>query len=111
MNRRLSVNPQADRDIDVASLYIAQTSEERALRFLDAVAQTFRQLAEMPGLGNRQQFRSPRLQGLRRWHVQLFPAYLIFYRATEEEVEVVRVLHGARDIQAEMEEAPPDEKP
>jgi toxin ParE1/3/4 len=32
------------------------------------------------------------------WLVKGFEKYLIFYRTTDELVEIVRVLHAARDI-------------
>lgn len=41
---------------------------------------------------------------MRMFPVKKFDNYLIFYQSTEEEVLVVRVLHGARDIAALFEE-------
>ncbi len=35
---------------------------------------------------------------MRKWTVKGFERYLIFYRYTDEYVEVVRVIHAARDI-------------
>lgn len=45
-----------------------------------------------------------RQAGLRRWPIPGFRNYLIFYRPMENGVEIVRVLHGARDIAAALEE-------
>jgi len=53
----------------------------------------------MPQMGTPRQFRNSRLIGLRMWRVPGFEKHLIFYRVTEGGIEVVRVLHGARDIQ------------
>ena len=61
---------------------------------------TFRQLAESPELGSLGEFQSPALCGVRRWRVKRFTNYLIFYRPLAEGIEVIRVLHGARDIDA-----------
>ena len=33
-----------------------------------------------------------------------FPKHLIFYRISENEIEVIRVIHGARDIENLFEE-------
>jgi plasmid stabilization system protein ParE len=60
-------------------------------------ATTYRQLAEMPGMG------SPRDYGqdfsdLRVWPVPKFPKCLIFDPATETELTIIRVLHGAQNI-------------
>ena len=54
----------------------------------------------MPGMGVSREYGNPRLKGMRMWPVPGFKNYLIFYRATETELEVLRVLHGARDIES-----------
>ncbi|MGH9438287.1 MAG: type II toxin-antitoxin system RelE/ParE family toxin, partial [Terriglobia bacterium] len=38
-----------------------------------------------------------------RFPVKDFPKYLIFYRPIRDGIEVVRVIHGARDIPALFE--------
>jgi len=38
--------------------------------------------------------------GLRAWPIDGFRNHLVFYRPTDEGVDIVRVLHGARDIEA-----------
>jgi toxin ParE1/3/4 len=40
---------------------------------------------------------------LRIWRIDGFPNHLIFYRPIEGGIEIVRVLHGARDIDAVLE--------
>jgi toxin ParE1/3/4 len=39
-----------------------------------------------------------RLSTLRQWPIRGFENYLIFYLPTEAGIDVLRVLHGARDI-------------
>ncbi len=39
-----------------------------------------------------------RLNGLRRFPVRGFEKYLVFYLPREAGIDVIRVLHGARDI-------------
>lgn len=46
---------------------------------------------------------SPSLRGMRRSRVENFGDYLIFYRPVDRGIEVVRVIHGARDIEALFE--------
>ena len=58
----------------------------------------------MPELGQRQEFGRKELAGLRVWQVQGFENYLIFYRPIERGIEVLRVLHAARDIGAAFDE-------
>ena len=38
------------------------------------------------------------------WQVPDFTNHLIFYRATETGIEIVRLLHAARDIPGVLEE-------
>lgn len=68
--------------------------------FLRAVAADARKLADAPGMGGLRDFQDPRLAGIRSWPVSGFNNYLLFYRATDAELQVLRVLHGARDIDA-----------
>jgi toxin ParE1/3/4 len=73
---------------------------ETAQRFLDATQSTFEALAKMPKLGILCAFLRPALRRLRRWPVQGFENWLIFYRARRNGVEIVHLSHGARDIES-----------
>jgi toxin ParE1/3/4 len=53
-------------------------------------------------MGRRYGFTDPEFESVRVWHVRGFRNYLIFYRPIDNGVEVVRVLHGARDIEKEF---------
>jgi toxin ParE1/3/4 len=48
-------------------------------------------------------FRKPATRRLRRWPVKSFESWLIFYRARRDGVEIVQVMHGARDIESLLE--------
>ncbi len=98
MTRRVRVSPEADRDIDGHFAYIARGRPEDAIRFLDAVATTFGRLVSMPGMGSTRKYRNPRLAGLRMIPVPGFDNFLVFYLVTTKTVDIVRVLHAARDI-------------
>jgi toxin ParE1/3/4 len=100
VSKPLIVLPQADRDTDEASVFLAERDQERALRFLDAASETYRLIAESPGVGSVYPFRSPHVQDIRRRFVRGFREYLIFYRETDDAVVVLRVLHGSRDLTA-----------
>lgn len=54
-------------------------------------------LAALPGIGAIREHSKPSFAGMRMWPLPEFPKYLIFYRATDEELRVIRVLHGAQD--------------
>ena len=64
--------------------------------FLSALEETLRMLSDQPMSGQIYKI-SDNLE-LRRFRVKRFGKYLLFYRAFDEHIELVRVLHGARDI-------------
>ena len=98
MKRRLLKYPEANRDLIEIADYIARDSIDAALRFLDAADATFLDLLAFPGMGAVRDVKNDQLGELRSWAVRGFANYLIFYRVTNEGIEIVRVLHGARDI-------------
>ncbi len=67
-------------------------------RFLRNIQKAFHKIAAMPGIGSPRDFENPELEGLRMFPVPGFPKVGIYYLTTDESVEIVRVLHGARDI-------------
>lgn len=75
--------------------YISLDNPEAADRVLQAFEENAALLAGQPELGQIK----PRLRHLRLWVVTEFPNYLMFYREHKEQVEIVRVLHGARRLQ------------
>jgi toxin ParE1/3/4 len=91
--------PRALRDLDEAAAYIQrQSTPQRAIRFLRAADATFALLAGMPGMGTRYEPDEPIYAGLRYFPVNRHRKYLVFYRPAPGGIEVLRVLHGARDI-------------
>lgn len=98
MDNRIERTPQARRDLVDLADYIAKDSFDAALRFLDAAEATFEFLARNRGAGQRCGFVGAQLAGIRVWLVDGFRNHLVFYRSTDSGIQVVRVLHGARDI-------------
>ena len=76
--RRCSILPAADADIDDHFLYIAQESLDAATRFLVAVRQDARKLADMPGMGAIREFSRADLKGVRSWPISGFRNFLLF---------------------------------
>jgi toxin ParE1/3/4 len=68
------------------------------LRFLSAAEAIFRQLASMPGLGERYETDNPLFQDLRCFPIPKFPSHIVYYKSVPDGFVVIRVLHGARDI-------------
>jgi toxin ParE1/3/4 len=100
MSRQIVVHEEARFDaIDIA-YYIAENSLEASDRFAEALDAAYEQLADMPGMGASREYGNPKLKGMRMWPIPGFQKYLIFYRATDTELQVLRVLHGSRNLQS-----------
>ncbi len=84
--------PRAETDLIAIWRYIAEESPRSADRLLDRLDETFSRLAEMPHIGKSRFDLAPALR--------MFPVreYLIFYRPIEDGIEIIRVLHGRRNI-------------
>ncbi len=93
MNYRIA--PQAQQDLADVWHFIAQDNPAAADRVLDTVKNQFRQIAQQPGVGRSREELAP---GLRSVVVRRYRRYLIFYRQHAEAMEIVRVLHGSRDL-------------
>jgi len=91
--------PQVIRDLIDLATYIAENNLDQSDRFLHGAEETFKQLGLMPQLGKQCQFDNSRLQNIRQIAVKGFKKYLIFYQITAGGVEIIRVLHGSRDIE------------
>jgi len=91
---RVLIRPLAQ--IDVAEIwgFIAEDSEAQADAFIDRLGQSFYSLAGNPLMGRARHELSPNLRS--------FPVsrYVIFYLPMLDGIEIVRVLHGARDFGA-----------
>ena len=94
------VRDAARDDLLEQARFIAEDDLDAALRFLDAARAEFDRLALMPHLGRRREFRSAHLQEVRSRPVRGFEKILVFYRPVPSGIDVLRVLHGARDLGA-----------
>jgi toxin ParE1/3/4 len=88
----------AEEDLTEAYLHIGADSPVAAERLLDAVEDAVQLLLENPGAGRARRFRAPSARDIRSWGVRGFENYLIFYRTDGRDIEIVRFIHGARDI-------------
>ncbi|MEA5516652.1 type II toxin-antitoxin system RelE/ParE family toxin [Nodularia sp. UHCC 0506] len=84
--------PLAEADLLDIWDFIANESFEKADSFLQKIESKLKILAENPGMGRKREELVPSLRS--------FPvgSYLIFYRPVNQGIEVIRVLHGSRDI-------------
>lgn len=98
---RVAVLSRAQHDIDEqAGWYEENAGLETALRFIARAETTIALIASQPLMGRRRYFRNPSLAGC-RWALLIdFPDHIVFYRPADDQVEVLRVLHGNRDLRA-----------
>lgn len=94
----ITYRPKVFEDLLDLAYYIAQDNLAAADAFLDACDQTFTQLAQFPGLGKSRAFADARLQGVRMWFIKGYAKHLVFYRPLADGIEIIRVLHSARDL-------------
>lgn len=92
------VRPQAAVDLAEIWAYIAEDSPDHADAFLADIDKKLRALARKPKIGRARPELSATLRS--------FPIgrYVVFYAPYSRGIEVVRVLHGARDLDALLEE-------
>ena len=95
--RELIVAPQARRDVVAqAAYYRDQGTPETARRWFARIEEAFNFVSANPGSGVEV------YPGLRALRVDKFKQHLVVYRTTPDTVEVVRVVHGAADLDAAL---------
>ena len=78
--------------------YLAQEAGQgTADRFMDSAEASFALLATQPAMGAPLTLRRSELAGIRKWSIDGFDNFLIFYQPHPEGIAIVRVLHAARD--------------
>ena len=99
-NDYVDIKEDAQIDIEEIGAYFFHRAPEVVERFYRAIDKTIEQLVRSPNLGERHPSRSPKLNNMRQWQVDGFPNHAIFYRPVGDRLEILRVLHGARDYAA-----------
>lgn len=91
---RYKVSPAARADLKEICRRIAKDKRSAAGRFRKTFYETIRLLAAQPMIGEAH-------EEFGNW-VRIFPIgnYLIFYRPTPDWIDVVRLIHGARDYES-----------
>lgn len=91
-------------DLEEIWSHIAEESEDSANKTIAKIIEKFQKLLIFPKIGKE---RHELFIGLRS-----FPEgnYIIFYQETAAGIEIVRVLHGSRDLDRIFDEMTPTEK-
>jgi len=95
---RVKQSGRARDDLREIWLFIAKDNAAAADRLIRHFNDIFKQLAEHPKMGRSRMSLAPDLRS------HPVGSYVVFYRLIDRGIEIVRVLHGARDIDATFAE-------
>ncbi len=84
--------PQAEADILEIWAYIAEDSIVEADRWIDRLDESLMLWATQPKMGRSRDELSPGIRSL------AFGRYVVFFEPLPDGIDVVRVLHGSRDL-------------
>jgi toxin ParE1/3/4 len=101
VSARYLIRPKADQDLEEQSLYYAlRARPELGHRFLLAAHETFALLVNQPAMGWQAHWKTPALKSVRIFPIAGFDKILVLYRPLEHRVEILRVIHGSRNLRA-----------
>ena len=89
---QLLKRPEAENDLEEIWWFIAQDSPDSADKFLDRIQDSCLALVDFPKIGASREELKAALRS------QPVGNYLIFYFSLEDGVDIIRVLHGSRDM-------------
>jgi len=89
---KLVLSRRAQEDLFETWEYIAEHDELAADHYIDYLRQRAMELLEFPELGRIRNEISPELRSL------LARNHLLFYRIHSGEIQILRILHGSRDL-------------
>ena len=91
---KYSLSQAAIRDLDEISNYFTKVSIEAGERFVKRFADKCRNLIKFPSMGRSYVEILPNLRGVP------LDGYIILYQVNNEEIEIVRVVSGYRDLES-----------
>ncbi|MGC1872277.1 MAG: type II toxin-antitoxin system RelE/ParE family toxin [Acidobacteriaceae bacterium] len=91
--KKYVLSAAAEADLNAIWEYIAEDNVDAADRWIDKLFDAFEAVGQNPNMGHRR-------EDLTLFPVLFWPvaAYLVIYRVQGRSIEVVAVIHGARDI-------------
>ena len=100
MPLRVKLFPRAESDLARQyEWYSEHADADVADKYLRAFDDSVSALASFPGLGSTRKFKASRLSGIQSYAVKSpFDVHLIFYRTDATTLNILRVMHGARDL-------------
>jgi antitoxin ParD1/3/4/toxin ParE1/3/4 len=102
--KRFVLTPLAEQDLNEIWEFIGGDSVDAANRVLGKIEAAIYKLTENPGLGHLREDLADR-----RHRFYLIYSYLIIYRPGTDPLQIIRVLHAARDVQTHLRLTPEEE--
>lgn len=90
--KKYSLSSEAIRDLDDIATYLANFNIQSAENFIKRFGEKCNNLIKFPYIGRNYDQIAPNLRGI------LLDSYIILYQVTEQEIEIVRVVSGYRDL-------------
>ncbi len=108
MSLRVVQTPESLADIALQADYDAHRENiALAQRFTDTVKTTVRLVATHPRIGKQTDYEHPKLAGIRFFLVRKpLDKHLIFYRVCGDTLDIVRIVHGMRDLPRRLLDPP-----
>ena len=101
MKQHLTLTDAAVADIlEQADWYQGQSDQKLAKRWETAVTSILLRILKNPRAGSPCSFKSEELYNVRRMSVAGFPKHLVFYQFQGGEILILRIVHGARDLES-----------
>lgn len=90
----LYITGDAEADLDQIENYIGDDNPAAAINFLKRLTNCFTTIAQNPGIGRKRDNLKPGSRSITEGD------YVIIYRLKQNTVEILRILHGRRDIES-----------
>ena len=97
--RTYNLTDEALQDLDDIFKYLSSYSLDAADRFLDALEKKSENLVAFPQMGKSYEDLAPQLRGVP------IDGYIILYRLMGEDIEIIRIVSGYRDLKSLFWEA------
>ncbi|HVZ92976.1 MAG TPA: type II toxin-antitoxin system RelE/ParE family toxin [Phycisphaerales bacterium] len=83
---------------NIADFLALQGGTPLGEHFLTCAFDTFDELERQPRVGTPHDTPRKAIMNLRRWPVHEFPNHLVFYREVRGGIEIIDIIHAARDL-------------
>ena len=96
------IAPEAIQDLQIITDYLAKTNLTTAEKLINQFEKKCLYLVQFPKIGRIYSHIRPYLRGLP------LNGYIIFYRLSQDTVEIMRIVRGNRDLEALFDNDPED---